>query len=222
MPQSYWAVITALIIVQGSVGGTLAVGVARFVGTLASAVLGGAAALAGEFWRVPQVLLLLLAVAKPELMPRAAVKRIRAIGVTGRIRKICEQSYIIGGVYEARSSCACRIVAIGVTVVGSPSRCHLRRGPKDDPRGESKGRDANREPRLHLNLHGLQVSATIASLAGCLSDRRSSDVHRPSAQSDVEHVAPEQINRSDRQQQERDLPPLRCAQKLRLSEYHNK
>jgi Fusaric acid resistance protein family len=68
MPQSYWAVITALIIVQGSVGGTLAVGLDRFVGTLAGAVLGAAAALAGEFWHVPQVLLLLLAVAPVALL----------------------------------------------------------------------------------------------------------------------------------------------------------
>ena len=68
MPQSYWAVITALIIVQGSVGGTLAAGLDRFVGTLAGAVLGAAAALAGEFWRVPQVLLLLLAVAPVALL----------------------------------------------------------------------------------------------------------------------------------------------------------
>jgi hypothetical protein len=85
---------------------------------------------------------------KAELMPGAAVKRIRAIAVTRRIGKTCEQSYIIGGVYEARSPCACRIIAIGVTVIGNPPamptmrRC-LRRGPKDKPRGESKGRNAN-------------------------------------------------------------------------------
>jgi hypothetical protein len=158
---------------------------------------------------------------KTELMPGAAVKRIRAIGVTRRICKSCKQGHIIRRVYEARSPCAYRIVAIGVTVVGSPPTVppmgrSLRGGPKNDPRGESKGRNANRKLRFHLNLHRLQVSATIASLA------RSGDVHRPSAQSDVEHVAPEQINRSDRQQQERDLPPLRCAQKLRLAKYHNK
>jgi uncharacterized membrane protein YccC len=68
LPQSYWAVFTALIIVQGSVGGTLAAGLDRFVGTLAGAGLGGAVAVAGEFWRVPQVLLLLLAVAPVALL----------------------------------------------------------------------------------------------------------------------------------------------------------
>jgi uncharacterized membrane protein YccC len=63
LPQGYWAVFTALIIVQGSVGGTLAAGLDRFIGTLAGAVLGGAVAVTGEFWRVPRVLLLMLAVA---------------------------------------------------------------------------------------------------------------------------------------------------------------
>jgi uncharacterized membrane protein YccC len=61
-------VFTALIIVQGSVGGTLAAGLDRFIGTLAGAVLGAAVALTGEFWHVPQVLLLLLAVAPVALL----------------------------------------------------------------------------------------------------------------------------------------------------------
>jgi hypothetical protein len=43
-----------LIIVHGSVGGTFAAGLDRFVGTLARAVLGAPVAVAGEFWRVPQ------------------------------------------------------------------------------------------------------------------------------------------------------------------------
>jgi uncharacterized membrane protein YccC len=63
LPQSNWAVLTALIIVQGSLGGTLTAGLDRLVGTLAGAVLGAAAAQVREFWDAPQVLLLLLAVA---------------------------------------------------------------------------------------------------------------------------------------------------------------
>jgi hypothetical protein len=68
LPQSYWAVFTALIIVQGSVVGTLAAGLDRFIGTLAGAVFGAAVALTGELWPVPQVLLLLLAVAPVALL----------------------------------------------------------------------------------------------------------------------------------------------------------
>ncbi|SDR64001.1 Fusaric acid resistance protein-like [Rhizobiales bacterium GAS113] len=71
-PQSYWAVITALIIVQGSLGGTLTAGLDRLVGTLAGAVLGAAAALAGEFWDAPEVVLLLLVV--PPVALLAAIR----------------------------------------------------------------------------------------------------------------------------------------------------
>jgi uncharacterized membrane protein YccC len=68
LPQGYWAVFTALIIVQGSVGGTLAAGLDRFIGTVTGAVLGAAVALTGEIWRVPQVLRLMLAVAPVALL----------------------------------------------------------------------------------------------------------------------------------------------------------
>jgi uncharacterized membrane protein YccC len=68
LPQSFWAVITALIIVQGSVGGTLTAGLNRLLGTLAGAVLGAAAVLARELWHLPQMLLLLVAVAPVALL----------------------------------------------------------------------------------------------------------------------------------------------------------
>lgn len=43
-PQGYWAVFTAVIVVQGSVGGALTVSRDRLIGTLAGAVVGGVAA----------------------------------------------------------------------------------------------------------------------------------------------------------------------------------
>ena len=48
LPQSYWAVITALIVVQGSLGGTLTAGLDRLIGTLAGAALGVAGRLRGQ------------------------------------------------------------------------------------------------------------------------------------------------------------------------------
>jgi hypothetical protein len=68
LPQGYWAVITALIIVQGSLGGTLAAGIDRVLGTVAGAALGVAAALARGFWQVPEIVLLVLAVAPVSLL----------------------------------------------------------------------------------------------------------------------------------------------------------
>jgi uncharacterized membrane protein YccC len=44
LPQGYWAAITAVVIMQASVGGSLKAAVERFVGTLAGAVYGGAVA----------------------------------------------------------------------------------------------------------------------------------------------------------------------------------
>lgn len=44
LPQGYWSVISALIVVQGSVGGTLAAAQERAIGTLVGAIVGGGAA----------------------------------------------------------------------------------------------------------------------------------------------------------------------------------
>jgi uncharacterized membrane protein YccC len=44
MPQGYWAVITAVVVMQASVGGSLKAAVERFTGTLAGAVYGGVVA----------------------------------------------------------------------------------------------------------------------------------------------------------------------------------
>jgi uncharacterized membrane protein YccC len=46
LPQGFWAVITAVIVIQGSVGGSLKAALDRFVGTLAGAVTGAAVAIA--------------------------------------------------------------------------------------------------------------------------------------------------------------------------------
>ena len=68
LPQGFWAVITALIVVQGSVGGTLTAGLNRLLGTLAGAAMGAAAALVRQLWQPPQMLLLLFAVAPVALL----------------------------------------------------------------------------------------------------------------------------------------------------------
>jgi len=44
LPQGYWAAITAVVIMQASVGGSLKAAIERFLGTLAGAVYGGAIA----------------------------------------------------------------------------------------------------------------------------------------------------------------------------------
>src|SRR5262249_7174463 len=68
LPQSYWAVVTALIVVQLSLGGTIAAGLDRLAGTLAGGIFGAVAALAGKALAAPQVIVLLLTVAPLALL----------------------------------------------------------------------------------------------------------------------------------------------------------
>jgi uncharacterized membrane protein YccC len=124
LPQSYWAVFTALIIVQGSVGGTLAAGVDRFIGTLAGAVFGAAVGLVGEFWRVPQVLLVLLAVAPVALL--AAIRpSFRIAPVTAAILLLATPSNaspIISALDRVVEIALGTIIGIVVSIFVLPSR----------------------------------------------------------------------------------------------------
>jgi uncharacterized membrane protein YccC len=123
-PQSYWAVFTALIIVQGSVGGTLAAGLDRFIGTLAGAVLGAAVAVTGEFWRVPQVLLLMLAVAPVALL--AAIRpSFRIAPVTAAILLLTTPSNaspIISAMDRVIEIALGTVIGIVVSIFVLPSR----------------------------------------------------------------------------------------------------
>jgi uncharacterized membrane protein YccC len=56
LPQGFWAVITAIIVMQNSVGGTLAASIDRMVGTIGGAVVGAAVAVLGSMVALPLVL----------------------------------------------------------------------------------------------------------------------------------------------------------------------
>ena len=71
MPQSYWAAITALVIVQANVGATMGAGIDRIVGTLIGAVVGAVVAM-GRYHGVSD--LILLAIALIPLSILAAVR----------------------------------------------------------------------------------------------------------------------------------------------------
>ena len=68
LPQAYWAALSALIIVQLSLGGTLGAGFDRILGTLAGAIAGAAIALLGEVLNLAHALTLVLAVAPLALL----------------------------------------------------------------------------------------------------------------------------------------------------------
>jgi uncharacterized membrane protein YccC len=124
LPQGFWAVITALIIVQGSLGGTLGAGLDRVVGTLAGAALGAAAALARVSWDVPLVVLLVLAVAPVALL--AAIRQsFRVAPVTAAIVLLASSgtaSPLAAALDRVGEIALGTVVAIVVSMLVLPSR----------------------------------------------------------------------------------------------------
>jgi hypothetical protein len=124
LPQGFWAVITALIIVQGSLGGTLGAGLDRVVGTLAGAALGAAAALARASWEVPLVVLLVLAVAPVALL--AAIRpSFRVAPVTAAIVLLASSgnaSPLAAALDRVGEIALGTVVAIAVSMLVLPSR----------------------------------------------------------------------------------------------------
>jgi uncharacterized membrane protein YccC len=124
LPQSYWAVITALIVVQGSLGGTLTAGLDRLVGTLAGAALGVAAAVAGNAWSANHVLLLVLTVAPLALL--AAVRpSFRVAPITAAIVLLANPgggSPVASALHRVGEIALGTIIGIVVSLVVFPSR----------------------------------------------------------------------------------------------------
>jgi len=124
LPQSYWAVISALIIVQGSLGGTLVAGIDRVVGTLAGAALGVAAALARGFWDAPEIVFLVPAVAPVALL--AAIRpSFRVAPVTAAIVLLASSSNaspLAAALYRVVEISLGTTVGIAVSILVLPSR----------------------------------------------------------------------------------------------------
>jgi len=129
LPQSYWAVMTALIIVQSSLGGTLAAGIDRLAGTLAGAAAGALAAVAGasvagDAEAADRVLLLALTVAPLALL---AAKR-----PSFRVAPVTAAIVILGNAGGASPPVAAlervieialgTVIGLGVSLVLFPSR----------------------------------------------------------------------------------------------------
>ncbi len=62
LPEGYWAVITCLIVVQGSLGATLSAGISRAYGTVVGALLGGTGAWVHARFGLPAVWILVIVV----------------------------------------------------------------------------------------------------------------------------------------------------------------
>jgi len=63
LPQGFWSVVTAIVVMQGSLGGTLGAGADRIIGTLAGAAFGILGAVLGAALPLPAWIVLALALA---------------------------------------------------------------------------------------------------------------------------------------------------------------
>lgn len=128
LPQGYWAVLTSVIIMQGSVGGSLKAGIDRMIGTFAGAIWGVLVTLA-----IPHhdtaALALALAVALGPLALVAALKPgFRVAPVTAIIVLLSTTSlqagpvsYAIDRVFEIGLGC---VVGLAVSLLVLPGRAH--------------------------------------------------------------------------------------------------
>ncbi len=93
LPQGYWAVITAIVVMQGSLGGTLGASLDRLLATVAGAAGGAVFVVIGVHLPVPEIVLLASAVA-----PMALVAALRP---TFRLAPITAVIVLLGATGEA-------------------------------------------------------------------------------------------------------------------------
>jgi uncharacterized membrane protein YccC len=83
--QGYWAVITCLVIIQGSLGATISAGVTRVAGTAVGAVIGGIGALLLRmYWGLPEWMILLIVIIPLSLLA-ASLSIFRLAPLTGAL-----------------------------------------------------------------------------------------------------------------------------------------
>src|SRR5512132_360587 len=115
LPQGFWAVITAVIVMQSSVGGTLAASIDRVVGTVGGAVVGAAVAVVGSWTKMPQVLGLVAAII-PLSIAASVYQSMRIAPVTTTIMLLASPSNV-----DPLVSAADRVFEIALgSIVGLP------------------------------------------------------------------------------------------------------
>jgi hypothetical protein len=126
LQQGYWAVFTVLIVIQGSIGGTLGAASDRMIGTLAGALLGGVAAAFHTGTALGQGLAL-LAVTAIAVMGAALYPALRIAPVTAAIMLLSQPpgvavgDFVVDRVIEIALGGAIGVLA---TVFIFPARSH--------------------------------------------------------------------------------------------------
>jgi uncharacterized membrane protein YccC len=126
LPQAFWAVVTALIVVQVSVGGTLTAGIDRMIGTLCGAALGAAMALLRPALGLPEIVALVVAIA-PLAILAALQARFRMAPVTATIILLGSPPDVApleAATYRVLEIVLGSIVGVAVSLLVFPARAH--------------------------------------------------------------------------------------------------
>jgi uncharacterized membrane protein YccC len=128
LPQGYWAVLTSVIIMQGSVGGSLKASVDRMIGTFAGAIWGVAVTLAIPHHDIATMTLALALALGPLALVAALKPSFRVAPVTAIIVLLSTTSlqagpvsYAIDRVLEIGLGC---VVGLAVSLFVLPGRAH--------------------------------------------------------------------------------------------------
>src|SRR5262249_24552902 len=128
LPQGYWAVLTAVIIIQASVGASLKAGIDRFVGTIAGGIWGVAVAAAIPHREVASLVLALALALGPLAVVAALKSGFRVAPVTAIIVLLSTTGvqegplhYALERVFEIWLGC---VVGLAVSLLILPARAH--------------------------------------------------------------------------------------------------
>jgi uncharacterized membrane protein YccC len=126
LPQGYWAVLTSVIIMQGSVGGSLKAGIDRLIGSFAGAIWGVAVTLAIPHKGIPALGLALVVALGPLALVSALRPSFRIAPVTAIIVLLSTSSlqadpvpYAVDRVLEIGLGC---VVGLAVSLLILPGR----------------------------------------------------------------------------------------------------
>ncbi|MBO9709426.1 MAG: FUSC family protein [Caulobacter sp.] len=126
LPQGYWAVFTAVIIVQSSLGATITASIERLMGTVVGAVVGAGAAMLHARWpemggpilAVTAALLAFLAAVRPAFKVAPVTAVIMLIGTTTRMDPL------VAAFLRVAEITVGSVVGIAATLLIFPARAH--------------------------------------------------------------------------------------------------
>ncbi|MCY0385859.1 FUSC family protein [Robbsia sp. Bb-Pol-6] len=125
LAQSFWSVVTALVVIQASVGGTVNAGIDRLIGTVMGALVGALVGILHPF-NIPEGVLLLLAVT-PLAFVTAARPAYRIAPITAVIVTLAGTGFHpfwLGAVYRVLEISLGTVVGVAVSLIVLPSHAH--------------------------------------------------------------------------------------------------